>query len=231
MPIPNRIAAGTGSIPVTAAPMQSSPLMAECEQTNRPVADFSLQPVPTHGTVSLAAFKRNADLIGRSRIVQAVWILVGSPLLAHRALPFSGWRVRLLHLFGAQIGTGVNIKPGFRVRYPWKLKIGNNCWIGEECWMDNWAEIAIANDVCISQNAYLCTGNHDWTDPAFVMHAKGITVRSGAWIASKCVIAPGVTIGVNGIASIGSVVVKDIPDGEIHSGNPASFRLHRKIHA
>jgi putative colanic acid biosynthesis acetyltransferase WcaF len=231
MPVSNRIAAENSRIPMTAVPTQLSPLVAECGQSNRPVDDFPSELVTTRGTVSLAAFKRNADVTARSSIIQGIWILIGSPLLAHRGLPFSGWRVWLLHLFGAQIGTGVNIKRGFRVRYPWKLKVGNNCWIGEECWMDNWEEIAIANDVCISQNAYLCTGNHDWTHPAFAMHAKSITVRDGAWIASKCVIAPGVTIGVNGIACIGSVVLKDIPDGEIHSGNPACFRLHREIHA
>ena len=34
-------------------------------------------------------------------------------------------KVRLLRLFGAQVGVGVNIKPNVNIKYPWLLEIGD----------------------------------------------------------------------------------------------------------
>src|SRR5882672_9870749 len=99
---------------------------------------------------------------GRSRWVEATWLLAQSILLAS---PLWGTRLRVivLQLFGARIGRGVTIKPGVRVKFPWRLKIGNHCWIGEDVWLDNLAEILIGDHCCLSQGAYLCTGSHDWS--------------------------------------------------------------------
>lgn len=128
-----------------------------------------------------------------------------------------------MRLFGAKIGAGVVARHGIKVKYPWHLSIGNNCWIGEDCWFDNLAPISIGNDVCISQGVYFCTGNHDWSDPAFGLIVKEITLRDGTWVGAKCLIGPGVELGECAIAAAGSVVTKDIPPFEIHNGNPASF--------
>ena len=49
-------------------------------------------------------------------------------------------------------------------------------------------------------------------------------VKEGAIIAAGCMIKPGVTIGRNSILGMGSVLTKDIPDGEIWFGNPAVYR-------
>jgi len=38
-----------------------------------------------------------------------------------RWLPGSAWRVPLLRAFGARIGSGCRIKPGLRVKFPWRL--------------------------------------------------------------------------------------------------------------
>jgi putative colanic acid biosynthesis acetyltransferase WcaF len=116
----------------------------------------------------------------------------------------------------------VRIKTGVRVKYPWKLEVGDNSWIGEDCWIDNMAEVILGRNVCLSQACYLCTGNHDWKDPAFAMFATRIILEDGCWVASRCTIGPGVTIGQNAIAAIGSVVSKSIPPSEIHGGNPAT---------
>jgi acetyltransferase-like isoleucine patch superfamily enzyme len=43
-------------------------------------------------------------------------------------------------------------------------------------------------------------------------------------VASRCALGPGVRIGRNAIAAIGSVVCNSIPPNQIHAGNPASFR-------
>jgi putative colanic acid biosynthesis acetyltransferase WcaF len=146
-----------------------------------------------------------------------------------RLLASSRIRSMIMKLFGAKIGSGVVARHGIKVKYPWHLSIGDDCWIGEDCWFDNLAPISIGSDVCISQGVYLCTGNHDWSDPAFGLIVKGITLRDGAWVGAKCVVGPGVEIGECAIAAAGSVVTKDIPAFEIHNGNPASFLRLRPL--
>ncbi|MDQ2844184.1 MAG: WcaF family extracellular polysaccharide biosynthesis acetyltransferase [Acidobacteriota bacterium] len=166
---------------------------------------------------------------GRSRLWQAAWFFLGLPLLRSSVIPSSGLRVRLLKLFGAQIGSGVVIKPGVRVKYPWRLRAGNDCWLGEDCWLDNLADIELGRDVCISQGAYLCTGNHDWSDPAFGLVTGPIMLEDGAWVGARALVAPGVTLGTHAVAAAGSVVSKSIPAGQIHAGNPAVFVRRRSI--
>ena len=156
--------------------------------------------------------------------MQACWFFLGLPLLRSSVNPFSSLRLGLLRLFGATIGTGVVIKPGVRVKYPWRLTVGDHTWLGEDCWIDNLADISIGSHACVSQAAYLCTGNHDWTDPAFGLLLRPIAIKDGAWIGAHSVVCPGVTIGSMAILTAGSVAQKDLPDFEIHSGNPAVFK-------
>lgn len=181
--------------------------------------------------VSLASFENGWYRPGRGALTQAAWFFIGLPLLRSALIPFSGFRVRLLRWFGARVGQGVVIKPGVRVKYPWKLTLGPDCWLGEDCWIDNLENVEVGPDACISQGAYLCTGNHDWSDPAFGLIVKPIRLAAGAWIGARCFVAPGVTLGPLAIAAAGSVVFKDIPGGEIHAGNPAQFVRHRKLRA
>jgi putative colanic acid biosynthesis acetyltransferase WcaF len=123
----------------------------------------------------------------------------------------------------------VVIRPGVRVKYPWRLSIGDHAWIGEDCWIDNLEQITVGRDACLSQGAYLCTGNHDWSDPSFGLTIKSITISDGAWVGAKSVITQGVELGVCAIASAGSVVTKSIPAFEIHAGNPAKCVRQRIV--
>jgi len=164
-------------------------------------------------------------------LVRAAWFSLGLPLLRSNVLPGSRWRVLLLRFFGANVGHGVVVKPGVRVKYPWLLTIGDHSWVGEDAWIDNLAPVSIGRDVCISQGAYFCTGNHDWSDPAFCLIVKPINVLDGAWVGAKCLLVPGVTLGERAIAVAGSVVRKDIGAFEIHAGNPATFVRRRGVRA
>ena len=144
-------------------------------------------------------------------------------------IPFSSFRTWILRVFGARIEEGVVIKPGVRVKYPWLLSVGRHSWIGENCWIDNVAPVEIGNNVCISQGAYLCTGNHDWSDPRFGLSVKAIKLGDGSWVGARALICPGVALGECAVAAAGSVVTGNIPDYEIHAGNPAKFVRVRNI--
>lgn len=177
----------------------------------------------------LSEFDNKTYQPGRPLWVQALWFFAGAPLLSWKLLPSSGFRCALLRLFGARMGHGVVIKPGARVKYPWRLTVGTSCWLGEDCWIDNIANVSVGDNVCLSQGAYLCTGNHDWSDPRFRLIATPIVVHDGAWVGAKAVLAPGVVVNECAVVTIGSVVVRDVPAYEIHSGNPARFLRRRQL--
>lgn len=180
-------------------------------------------------TVDLSQFKVREYDPGGSFLLRAAWFALGLPLFRSSLLPFSSFRRWLLKCFGARIGAGVVIKPGARVKYPWKLRVGDNSWIGEDAWIDNIAPVTLGNNVCLSQGVYLCTGNHNWRDRSFGLIARPIVIEDGAWIAAQAAIAPGITIGRSAVVGLGAVVLNVVPPGEIHTGNPATFVRHREI--
>ena len=179
--------------------------------------------------LDLSTFDNSFYEPGGSPFLRAAWFLAGSPLFRCSFNPINGVRVRLLRLFGARIGTGVVIKPGVRVKYPWRLRVGDYSWLGEECWIDNIADISIGAHACISQGAYLCTGNHDWSDPSFTLLLGPIAIGDGAWVGARAFVCPGVTLGKLAILTAGSVAQKSLGEREIHSGNPAVFRKLRTM--
>ncbi|MFP4134813.1 MAG: WcaF family extracellular polysaccharide biosynthesis acetyltransferase [Halothece sp.] len=159
--------------------------------------------------------------VGASLIKQILWYFLGCPLVRSYWLPFSGFKVFLLRLFGGKIGEGVRIKPGVLIKFPWRLSVGNYVWLGENLWIDNLAQVTIESHVCLSQGVYLCTGNHRWNDPNFKLITEPITIETGSWIAARAVIGPGVTIKKGAILALGSVTGKSLEAMTIYAGNPA----------
>lgn len=168
---------------------------------------------------------------GGSFLKRTLWFFLGQPILRAAWIPSSTLRVALLRLFGATIGRGVVIKPSVDVKYPWHLVIHDHVWIGEHVWIDNLTTVRVESNVCISQGAYLCTGNHNWTDPHFGLIVAPILLREGSWAGAKSILTPGSVLGVHAIAAAGSVISGTIPDHEIHAGNPAKFVKIRVIQA
>lgn len=158
---------------------------------------------------------------GASKWKQILWYYAGDPLVRSYVLPISSLKVAILRAFGAQIGTGVRIKPGVRVKFPWRLQVGNWVWLGEGTWLDNLAPINIGSNVCISQDVYLCTGNHDWTAPNFTLEISPIRIEDESWIAARATVGPGVTVGKGAILGLGSVTGRSLDPMTIYSGNPA----------
>jgi putative colanic acid biosynthesis acetyltransferase WcaF len=179
--------------------------------------------------IDLGQFNNSWYHPGGSKLRRAAWFFVGLPLVRSAWLPSSGIRRALLILFGAKVGAGVVLRPGIRVKYPWFLEIGDHSWIGEDAWLDNLAPIQIGSNVCISQGAYLCTGNHDWTDPAFGLIVRPITVRDGAWVGARALLCPGVDVAEGAVAAAGSVVAGNLDAYTIYAGNPAAAVKTRVI--
>ncbi|BCM91802.1 maltose O-acetyltransferase [Abditibacteriota bacterium] len=179
--------------------------------------------------VELARFSVGDYSVGRPFWVRALWFLVNARVLQNPANPSSALKTLALRAFGAKIGRRVYLKPGINVKNPWLLEIGDDCWIGEGVWLDNLEPIRIGANVCISQSAYLCTGNHDWTDPAMSYKLGAIRIEDGAWICTRAMVMSGVTVGRNAIVGAGAVLASDAESGWIYAGNPAQQIKKRKM--
>jgi putative colanic acid biosynthesis acetyltransferase WcaF len=165
---------------------------------------------------------------GRSKLVEILWLVLDAVLVRSR-IPGSSHRRLILRAFGARIGKRVLIKPGVRIKFPWRLEIGDDSWIGEEVWIDNLVEVQIGSNCCISQGAYICTGSHDWGSPVFNLVVKPVKIEDSAWIAAKSVVGPGVKVGEGAVLSMGSVATCDLASWGIYQGIPASFSKHRVV--
>jgi putative colanic acid biosynthesis acetyltransferase WcaF len=158
-----------------------------------------------------------------------IWYVVNYFIFYSR-FPFpTGFKVGLLRLFGGRAGTGIVIKPLVRIKNPWRLSIGDHCWIGEGVWIDNIENVEIGNNVCLSQNAILSTGNHDYSKTNFPPRYGKIIIHDGVWICANAIVSSGVICKSHSILTMNSVATRDLEEMKIYSGNPAIFVRERTI--
>ncbi len=165
---------------------------------------------------------------GRSRLTEICWRTLEG-LFFNSWLPGATWRVWLLRRFGAAVGKGVVIKSHVRVKFPWKLCIGDYSWIGESVWIDNLAKVSIGSNCCVSQGAYLCTGNHRWDKETFDLETKPIVIEDRCWLGAMTRIGPGVIIGEGAVLLVGSVATVDLQKWTISGDHPAKLHKVRNL--
>jgi putative colanic acid biosynthesis acetyltransferase WcaF len=176
--------------------------------------------VPAGVVMRLDLFRTRGFDRGRPLYIEVAWQLI-QILVVRSSISCSWMRAAALRLFGAEIGRAVTIKAGVRVKFPWRLVVGDHCWIGEDAWLDNLAGIRIGNHCCISQGVYLCTGSHDWRKVDFGLIVKSIALEDEVWLAARSVVGPGVICGQGAVLSLGSVATKSMQARQIYQGIPA----------
>lgn len=157
----------------------------------------------------------------KSVSIQAVWYFVSLLVFESAWFPVYLFKSRLLRLFGAQIGSGIVIKPKVYIKYPWMLEMGNHVWIGEGVRIDNLADVKIGSDVCISQNSFLLTGNHDYRSDTFDLVIGSITIEDEVWVGASVVVCPNTFLSKGTVVSVGSVISGTTIVNQVYRGNPA----------
>ena len=162
----------------------------------------------------------------RSALIELIWFVLEACVINNKLLPLSFVRVSLLRLFGAKIGTGCRFVHPLRVKAPWNLEVGENCWFGVDVWIYNQALIRIGSNVCISQGTFLSAGSHDMST-TMDLRVAPIVIEDGVWITSKCVVQMGVTIGRSAVVTPLSVVHRSLEPEGVYGGNPCRFIRNR----
>ncbi|QNN43012.1 WcaF family extracellular polysaccharide biosynthesis acetyltransferase [Pedobacter roseus] len=167
---------------------------------------------------------------GASAFKQFLWYFTDVFLFKSRVMPVSSVLVFFLKLFGAKIGKEVRIKPGIHIKYPWKLEVGDYSWLAD-CYIDNLDKVKVGKNCCISQQAVLITGNHNYKVTGFDLITAPIILEDGAWIGAAAKVCPGVTLHSHSVLTLGSIATKNLMPYTIYQGNPAIKIKERFIKA
>lgn len=142
---------------------------------------------------------------GRGLAICALWFAVQHIVFKKWWFP-AGLRPRILQLFGAKVGKKVLIRHDVRIMWPWKLEIGDDCWIGESAWIINVVEVSIGSNVCISQSAVICSGSHDLQTEELAYKNAPIRICDGAWVALRGTVLAGASLMENSVVAAGEVL-------------------------
>ena len=159
----------------------------------------------------------------RPRIVIYAWAVIELLFVTNPWQISSRLRIAVLRLFGAEIGKGVLFRPRTRVKFPWKLHIGDRSWIGEGVWFHNQDHVYVSHDVVISQETFLTTGSHAHRRDMALLTLP-IQIEAGAWVTSRCIITGGARIGRSALVKPGTVVSGHLKENTIY-GSPAAVSL------
>jgi putative colanic acid biosynthesis acetyltransferase WcaF len=184
------------------------------------------QPSTTGRVIDLSRAGKGNYVASRGFITELIWFFIEACVINNKLLPVSSVRVALLRLFGAKIGANCRFVHPVRVKAPWNLTVGDNCWFGVDVWIYNQAPIRIGSNVCISQGAFLSAGSHEMRTNMDLRVAP-IVIEDGAWVSSKCVVQMGVTIGRSAVVTPLSVVHRSLEAEGVYGGNPCRFIRRR----
>lgn len=142
------------------------------------------------------------------------------------------------------IGSDCKVTSQLCTRLPEsKIEVGDRCFLGKYTTILCAMSIKIGNDVMIAGECYITDNDGhslDWRIRRndVMDRKKGfkdwkhvgmapVIIGNDVWIAPKCIILKGVSIGDAAVIAAGSVVTKDVPARTIVAGNPA--RIIREI--
>lgn len=124
---------------------------------------------------------------------------------------------------GAHIGAHVHLTRQHHMTQG-TISIGKNVTLANQCDIDFSGGVVIADNVTISAGVSIISHTHRLMGMADGDHqaiAGKVNIGYGAWIGTRAIILPNVTIGQYAVVGAGAVVTKDVPEYAVVAGNPA----------
>ncbi len=177
--------------------------------------------------MSLHTHQASAEQFGaspwtfRQRIKMLMWDYVWMLFCQWTPKPLNAWRLFWLRAFGAKILGRPFVHQRARIAVPWNLTLHHLACLGDRANAYTLGEIELLEGATVAQEAYLCTGTHQFDHPALPLQTAKITIGAGAFVGARAFIMPGVTIGAKAIVGACSVATRDVAPGALVAGNPA----------
>lgn len=159
----------------------------------------------------------------REQIGMLLWSGTWTLLCAWTPKPLNPWRLFVLRIFGTQISGTPFVHARARIHIPWKLRLAHRACLGDRANAYTLGEIFLGEGSTIAQEAYLCTGTHDFASPALPLQTTPIVVGKDVFVGARAFILPGVILGDRSIIGAGAVVTKNVEANTIVAGNPAKI--------
>lgn len=99
--------------------------------------------------------------------------------------------------------------------------IGNNCGFSGTV-IGAFSKIELGDNIRCGANTLITDSNWHFNDPRSGK-PKPIMIQDNVWLGVNSIVLKGVTIGKNSVIGANSVVVNDIPDNVVASGNPCKI--------
>ena len=99
--------------------------------------------------------------------------------------------------------------------------MGDGCSIGTRVLLDGRLGLEVGKSVTFGYECIIWTMNHDYNDLNFIVKGGPVKIGDYAWICSRSIVLPGITIGEGAVVASGAIVTKDVPPYSIVAGIPA----------
>lgn len=99
--------------------------------------------------------------------------------------------------------------------------MGSNSVVNQNCRIDNRAIVKIGDNVSISAEVCILTGDHDLQSTEFKGRLRPVLIENYVFVGTRALILPGVTLGEGSAVAAGAVVTKNVLPYTIVAGVPA----------
>lgn len=137
-----------------------------------------------------------------------------------------GWlRYHCCRNIFASCGKGVNIERRVYFGSGSTIRVGDGSGIGVAAKLAPC--VTIGRNVLMGEDVLFLTQNHAYKNAGELIGKQGytgreeITVGDDAWIGTRAIILPGVSIGTGAVVGAGAVVTKSVDPYAVVGGNPA----------
>lgn len=139
-------------------------------------------------------------------------------------IPVNNVRLIILRILGVKLGRGVIVERGVRFDFPWRLTIGDKCYISKSAYLDcRGGRILIGDQSDISEGATIYTLSHDINSDDFSTKADDVIIGNRNWICAHTIILPGARLGVGCVVAANSVFSGVAPNFTLLGGVPAKL--------
>lgn len=136
-------------------------------------------------------------------------------------IPSVRMRIWLFKMLGMKTYGAVKFYAGVHVRNPKGIVLEEGASIGPKVLLDGRSGLKIGRSAVIAYEAIVWTLNHDFNDVRFCGKGAPVEIGAYAWVCSRSIILPGITIGEGAVVASGAVVTHDVPPYAVVAGVPA----------
>jgi maltose O-acetyltransferase len=133
-------------------------------------------------------------------------------------------RELLADLFGS-VGGEATVEPPFRCDYGDNIHVGDGFYANVDCVVLDVCPVEFGANCLPGPGVHVYTATHPLdaeTRAGGPEYGKPVSIGDDVWVGGRAVITPGVTVGDGSVVGSGAVVTRDVPEGVVVRGNPAT---------